>query len=115
MQAALLTKGATLTEADVTHASEAFRKQWEDMGDHDVFQEAYQGWRHSEPAAVASMALRPYEQMWGGGCRATPTTKEELFEYHRLVGWPTDEQVLHFLGLGVAGKVFYRTSCDTPF
>lgn len=36
---------------------------------------------------------RPLSFVLGGGCRSTPVTKEELFDYVRSNGWPSDAQV----------------------
>lgn len=56
-----------------------------------MFQEAYDEWRLA-PATGSPVAVpKPYRPTWGGGCRATPFTYEELHEHLEAYGWPSDD------------------------
>lgn len=91
LQSAKQNKGATLSAAEVAQASEDFREMWKNMGGSEAFKHAYDEWRRTL-APQASEALATYRQIWGGGCSATPITKEEMFEFHKTASWPSDAE-----------------------
>lgn len=93
LQAAKEAKGnQRLTQDEVTELSTTFKTLWNEMADRDVYLEAYQEWRRS-PLQVKQTKPPDYRPVWGGGCHATPITKEELHQFIEQEGWPKDEDV----------------------
>lgn len=84
-------KGRTLTEEEIQQGHQDFKQVWERM-DKDVFAEAYQEWRSEAPTSQAKPVV-PYIPIWGGGCHATPITKEEMHQHITENGWPTSEEI----------------------
>lgn len=93
LKAARVAKGRTLTLAEVAQARRDFKAIWENMGDRGVFDEAYEEWRHTRAALSDAGIAPPYKLIWGGGCRSTPFTREEIADCLQASGWPSDEQV----------------------
>lgn len=92
MQSVKAMKGSTLTAAELAEASDRFRVFWRSMADKGALQAAYTDWRE-RLAATDDPQHVEYRPIWGGGCAATPITKEELHGFVKEAGWPTDEEV----------------------
>lgn len=92
LQAARVAKGSTLTRDEVARARAEFRNVWQGVKDRSVFSEAYNEWRHTGRPSQESRPPPKYKLVWGGGCHATPITKEELWEHVHANGWPSDAQ-----------------------
>lgn len=90
MKAAKQALGRTMTPTEKSAAEEAFKDLWDAM-DHDVFNEAYAEWRSSPAPDGAISEAIAYRPSWGGGCRATPVTKEELRKHIVEHKWPSDQ------------------------
>lgn len=76
----------------MTRIREEFRRQWDAIGDHSVFNEAYTEWK-ARPRGTSEAQQPPYKLLWGGGCPSTPLTAEEFWAWHQRFGWPSDAEV----------------------
>lgn len=93
-------KGSTLTTEERAKADADFKSMWSRMGDQDVYKQAYEEWQAEGPPDVALQPLT-YTPIWGGGCHATPITKEEMYDWHKVAGWPSDAEAC-WVGVGVS-------------
>lgn len=92
LAAAKQAKGGKLTTAEIARVTSQFEEYWR-AADRRVYQEAFNEWR-AVPQEAAPMETAPYCPSWGGGCSCTPITKEEMCEYVKASGWPSQAEVL---------------------
>lgn len=98
LAATKLAKGSTLTADEVTRACAEFRELWQRAPGQDIYKEAYQHWRADAARVSDPQPVAEYKPMWGGGCRATPVTKEELCAHIREEGWPKELELADLSG-----------------
>lgn len=92
MATAKRTLGRAMTPTEVRQATEDFKAFWASM-DHDVVRDAYADWRETPQAEGGALEDDAYTPSWGGGCRATPVTKDEFHQYLKEFGWPSDQDL----------------------
>ncbi|CAK0849471.1 unnamed protein product, partial [Prorocentrum cordatum] len=82
---------------ELSTARSRFREQWQLMN-HDARHEAFEDWQNTPAEMVPADAQAPaYATSWGRGCRSSPISCEEFYEWHHLHGWPTkDMRVYNF-------------------
>lgn len=92
MHAARLAAGGKLHDGK-TAAEDAFKKFWEGVVDKSVYKEAYSEWDGRSKKELVARPDKPYMLSWGGGCQATPITKEEFTNFVNENGWPKNETI----------------------
>lgn len=92
VQAARRLKGGPLSVEDMQRARDQFKKFWDSLDDHTVYEQAYQDWLSTPPASIAPVQRRCLCN-WAGGSSSLPVTPEEFCTYHSEAGWPTDDEV----------------------
>ena len=86
-----------MTRAEYLQVIQDFDSMFVDVPDRDVYRYAYDEWRHGRSSAgpqQLAKSEKPYAGVWGGGCRATPITKEELYKHIEEHGWPTYDKTM---------------------
>lgn len=98
LHAARACAGRTLTKEEVCEVREGAKLTWGRLSDDDkqTHRDLYDEWLASgsvEGAPADALAPPPYTPLWAGGCRASPVSASELYNWHQRHGWPTDHEI----------------------